>query len=60
METFKDFVITDLGASGAVIVHDRYQNYDSTTLGTLIHQLCCAHLLRELETQCSGRACPPL
>jgi len=24
-------------------VHDRYQNYDSTTLGALVHQLCTAH-----------------
>jgi hypothetical protein len=26
-----------------VIVHDRYQNYDSAALGTLVHQLCTAH-----------------
>jgi len=32
-----------------VIVHDRYQNYDSAELGTLIHQLCCAHLCRDLD-----------
>lgn len=25
-----------------------YQNYDSAKLGTLVHQLCCAHLLRDL------------
>ena len=25
----------------AVIVHDRYQNYDSAELGELVHQLCC-------------------
>lgn len=42
-------MITDLAASGSVIVHDRYQNYDSTTLGALVHQLCCAHLLRDLD-----------
>jgi hypothetical protein len=29
-------------------VAHRYQNYDSTTLGTLVHQLCTAHLLRDL------------
>jgi transposase len=40
---FKAFVLAEL--SGSVIVHDRYQNYDSTELGTLIHQLCTAHLL---------------
>jgi transposase len=49
LETFKAFVVTDLGQSGSVIVHDRYQNYDSATLGTLIHQLCTAHLLRDLD-----------
>jgi transposase len=45
--TFKAFVLKDL--SGSVIVHDRYQNYDSTGLGTLIHQLCTAHLLRDFD-----------
>ena len=40
--------MADLAASGSVIVHDRYQNYDSTTLGALVHQLCTAHLLRDL------------
>jgi transposase len=35
--------------SGSVIVHDRYQNYDSTALGALVHQLCTAHLLRDLD-----------
>jgi transposase len=48
LETFKAFVVADLAASGSVIVHDRYQNYDSTTLGALVHQLCTAHLLRDL------------
>jgi transposase len=46
MATFTAFVVTDL--TGSVIVHDRYQNYDSAQLGTLVHQLCCAHLLRDL------------
>lgn len=32
-----------------MIVHDRYQNDDSAVLGTLTHQLCCAHLLRDLD-----------
>ena len=32
-----------------MVVHDRYQNYDSAQLGTLIHQLCCQHLLRDLD-----------
>jgi hypothetical protein len=47
LTTFKAFVVADL--SGSVIVHDRYQNYDSTALGALVHQLCTAHLLRDLD-----------
>jgi transposase len=47
MDTFKAFVVKDL--TNSVIVHDRYQNYDSAKLGTLVHQLCCAHLLRDLD-----------
>ena len=46
MDTFTAFVVKDLTHS--VVVHDRYQNYDSAKLGTLVHQLCCAHLLRDL------------
>jgi transposase len=46
MQTFKRFVIADLTG---VIVHDRYQNYDSPELGEHDHQLCCSHLLRDLE-----------
>jgi transposase len=46
LDTFTAFVLTDL--TDSVIVHDRYQNYDSGALGTLVHQLCCAHLLRDL------------
>jgi transposase len=45
--TFKAFVVKDL--TDSVIVHDRYQNYDSAKLGTLVHQLCTAHLLRDLD-----------
>jgi transposase len=45
MKTFRDFIIADLAG---VIVHDRYQNYDSAELGARDHQLCCAHLLRDL------------
>jgi len=45
MKTFEAFVLPDL--AGTVVVHDRYQNYDAF-LG-LIHQLCCQHLLRDLE-----------
>jgi transposase len=47
MDTFTAFVVKDL--TDSVIVHDRYQNYDSAQLGTLVHQLCCAHLLRDLD-----------
>ncbi len=47
MTTFRRFVYTDLEPD-AVIVHDRYQNYDSARLGTLTHQLCLAHVLRDL------------
>jgi hypothetical protein len=32
--------------SGVVVVHDRYQNYDA--FPGIIHQLCAAHLLRDL------------
>jgi transposase len=45
MGTFKAFVLPDL--SGAVVVHDRYQNYDA--FPGVAHQLCAAHLLRDLE-----------
>ncbi len=44
--TFKAFVVAEL--TNSVIVHDRYQNYDSAKLGALVHQLCCQHLLRDL------------
>jgi hypothetical protein len=44
LKTFAAFVLPDM--DGAVIVHDRYQNYDA--IPGLIHQLCCQHLLRDL------------
>jgi transposase len=47
LATFTAFVVAEL--AGSVIVHDRYQNYDSVALGTLVHQLCTAHLLRDLD-----------
>lgn len=46
LETFKKFVVADLTG---VVVHDRYQNYDATDLGARDHQLCVAHLIRDLE-----------
>jgi hypothetical protein len=49
LDTFKKFVFAELAANGSVIVHDRYQNYDSAELGQLTHQLCCQHLLRDLD-----------
>ena len=45
LASFKDFVYSDL--HGTVVVHDRYQNYDS--FPGISHQLCCQHLLRDLE-----------
>jgi transposase len=45
LASFKDFVYSDL--HGTVIVHDRYQNYDH--FDGISHQLCCQHLLRDLE-----------
>jgi transposase len=44
--SFSEFVLPDLAG---VVVHDRYNVYDHPRLGTLTHQLCCAHLLRDLE-----------
>ncbi len=49
LATFTAFVVKDLAASGSVIVHDRHQYYDSAALGPLVHQLCTAHLLRDLD-----------
>ena len=45
MKSFDAFVFPDL--SGSVLVHDRYQNYDA--IAGVLHQLCCAHILRDLE-----------
>jgi hypothetical protein len=45
LASFKDFVYSDL--HGTVVVHDRYQNYDH--FDGISHQLCCQHLLRDLE-----------
>jgi uncharacterized coiled-coil protein SlyX len=46
LATFKAFVLKELTG---VVVHDRYQNYDSAEVGEHLHQLCCGHLLRDLE-----------
>ena len=45
LASFRDFVWSDL--HGTVIVHDRYVNYDHFT--GVSHQLCTAHLLRDVE-----------
>ncbi|MGO9190798.1 MAG: IS66 family transposase, partial [Streptosporangiaceae bacterium] len=39
LASFKGFVYSDL--HGAVVVHDRYQHYDS--FPGISHQLCCQH-----------------
>jgi transposase len=45
LASFRDFVYPAL--DGSVLVHDRYKNYDA--FPGVRHQLCCAHLLRDLE-----------
>jgi transposase len=45
MKSFNAFVFPDL--SGAVLVHDRYQNYDAVP--GVAHQLCTQHILRDLQ-----------
>jgi hypothetical protein len=54
LDTFKAFLLPELTG---VVVHDRYVNYDSAELtaarkehglAALVHQLCAAHLLRDL------------
>ncbi len=45
LDSFEDFIYSDL--SGIVVVHDRYVNYDH--FDGITHQLCTAHLLRDIE-----------
>jgi transposase len=45
LPSFREFIYSDL--PGTVVIHDQYQNYDS--ISGISHQLCCAHLLRDLE-----------
>jgi len=52
LPSFKDFIYSDL--HGTVIVHDRYVNYDH--FDGVVHQLCTAHLLRDVED--AAQACP--
>ena len=49
LDTFKAFVLTERAKRGAIVVHDRYQNYDCAEFAGLVHQLCCQHLLRDLD-----------
>ena len=49
LDTFKASVLAERAAAGKLVVHDRYQNYDADAFAGLIHQLCCAHLLRDLD-----------
>jgi transposase len=49
LDTFKKSVLADVDP-GTVVVHDRYTVYDHDDFGHIVHQLCCAHLLRDLES----------
>src|SRR6266511_3361322 len=58
LDTFKTSVLTELSAAGAVIVHDRYTVYDHAEFAAnpdnpefagVVHQLCSAHLLRDVD-----------
>jgi transposase len=44
--SFAAFMLPD---AAGVVVHDRYAVYDYPKVGVRAHQLCCAHLLRDLE-----------
>jgi transposase len=52
LDSFEAFVYSDL--SGTVVVHDRYVNYDH--FDDITHQLCTAHLLRDIED--AAQSCP--
>ncbi len=47
LATFKTSVLAEV-APGTTVVHDRYTLYDHETFEHIVHQLCCAHLLRDL------------
>jgi transposase len=49
LATFRASVLPERAAAGSVVVHDRYQNYDAGEFAGLVHQLCTAHLLRDLD-----------
>ncbi len=48
LATFRASVLPERAAAGSVVVHDRYQVYDASEFAGVAHQLCCAHLLRDL------------
>jgi hypothetical protein len=47
LASFCDFGV--LPAFGGVAVHDRYSLYDHAVFGVLTHQLCTAHILRDIQ-----------
>ncbi|MDQ1306057.1 MAG: transposase [Actinomycetota bacterium] len=47
LDTFKASVLAEV-AAGTTVVHDRYTVYDHETFNEIVHQLCTAHLLRDL------------
>jgi hypothetical protein len=47
LATFKASVLAEV-AAGTVVVHDRYTVYDHEAFTGIVHQLCTAHLLRDL------------
>jgi transposase len=47
LDTFKKSVLADV-AAGTTVVHDRYTVYEHETFNKIVHQLCTAHLLRDL------------
>jgi hypothetical protein len=47
LDSFGKFVFADLGDGKAVLVHDRYANYDA--MPGVLHQLCTQHILRDVE-----------
>lgn len=49
LDTFKKSVLADVDP-GTTVVHDRYTIYDHADFAHVVHQLCCAHLLRDLES----------
>ena len=48
LDTFKASVLAEV-AAGTVVVHDRYPVYDNPEFAGVVHQLCTAHLLRDLD-----------